>query len=176
VETIQRQREFSDFSLCSPLGFVLLIGINTHRLIEQESDDGTRHGGGEEDPEHIGCTNTGLELVEHERRQDGTALARSGGETVGGGADTGGERFSGDDESGGIGTKVEEELQESEARQEGTLSDVVDFTGQDSKEERGHEEATELEPLAANDIDGEEGNVVPWQETEGSDDELWISG
>jgi hypothetical protein len=63
-------------------------------------------------------------------------------------------------------------LQESEGREEGTLSDVVDFTGQDSKEERGHEEATKLEPLAANDIDGEEGNVVAWQETEGSDDEL----
>ena len=41
---------------------------------------------------------------------DGTDLARGGGETVRGGAVAGREAFAGDDEGGGVGAEVEEEL------------------------------------------------------------------
>jgi hypothetical protein len=89
-----------------------------------------------------------------------------------GGANTGGEGFGGDDEGSGVSTKVEEELQEREACNKRSLSDGVDFTSHDGEEEGGHEETAELEPLAADDIDREERDVVAWQETEGSDDDV----
>jgi len=91
---------------------------------------------------------------------------------VSGSTNTGRERFSGNDEGGRVGTEVEEELHESEACNEWALSDMVDFSRENGKEERGHEEATELEPFTTNDIDGEEGEVVAWEETKGSDDDV----
>ena len=73
---------------------------------------------------------------------------------------------------GGVGTEVEEELEEREACQEGTFSNMVDFTGEDSKEEGGHNETHKLERFAAEDINGEEGEVVTRKESEGGDDNL----
>jgi hypothetical protein len=55
----------------------------------------------------------------------------------------------------GIGTKVEEELEEGEARDEGTLAKVVDFTRKDSKEQPRHDKASELEPFTTDNVDGE---------------------
>jgi hypothetical protein len=74
----------------------------------------------------------------------------------------------------GVGTKVEEELEEGEARDEGTFAKMVDFTRKDSKEQTRHDEASELEPFTTDDIDGEEGKVVAWQESERSDDDLRV--
>lgn len=49
---------------------------------------------------------------------------------------------------------------------------MVNLTSQDGEEERSHDESTELEPLATDDIDSEESKVVAWEETEGSDDDV----
>ena len=73
---------------------------------------------------------------------------------------------------GGVGTKVEEELEESEACEEGTFADVVDFTCEDAEEQSGHGEAHELESFTADNIDGEESEVVAGKEPKSGDDDL----
>ncbi|KAG8797635.1 hypothetical protein FRC16_008669 [Serendipita sp. 398] len=91
---------------------------------------------------------------------------------MGGSTNAGGEEFGSDDEGGRVSTEIEEELHESEAGDERTFAQVVDLTGQDGEEETGHDKAHELEFLAADDIDEEEGDVVAWQESERGDDDL----
>lgn len=71
-----------------------------------------------------------------------------------------------------VGTKIEEELEESEACEERSLAKVVDFTSENAQEERGHEEAHELEVLTTNNVDGEQGEIVAGKETKCRDDNL----
>jgi hypothetical protein len=73
---------------------------------------------------------------------------------------------------GGISTKVEEELEEGEACEEGAFSDTVDFTGEDTEEQGGHGEAHKLDILTAKIFDGEEGNVVAGKESKSRDNDL----
>ncbi len=49
---------------------------------------------------------------------------------------------------------------------------MVDLSGEDAEEERGHEEAHELELFTSNNIDREEREIVTGEETEGCDDDL----
>lgn len=60
-----------------------------------------------------------LELTEADLRDDGAELAASGGNAVRGGAVAGGEDFAGDDEGGGVGPEVEEEVDEAVEEYEG---------------------------------------------------------
>jgi hypothetical protein len=73
---------------------------------------------------------------------------------------------------GGVGTKVEGELEEGEADDEGSLADMINLTREDSEEESRSDKATELEPFTTDDVDREERKVVAWQETESGDDDL----
>jgi len=74
--------------------------------------------------------------------------------------------------SRGVGTKVEEELQEREAGNERSLSEMVDLPSENAEEERGHEEAHELDLFTSNNVDREEREVVAREETESSNDDL----
>jgi len=49
---------------------------------------------------------------------------------------------------------------------------MVDFTGEDGKEQGRHGEAHELEPFTTNNIDSEEGKVVAGKESKSRDDDL----
>ena len=52
----------------------------------------------------------GAQVVEEHTGQNGAEFSRGGADAVGETADTGWVQFSGDDEGGGVGTKVEEHL------------------------------------------------------------------
>jgi hypothetical protein len=71
-----------------------------------------------------------------------------------------------------VSTKIEEELEESEACEEGAFCDMVDFTREDGEEQGGHGEAHELQPFTTDNIDGEEGKVVAGKEPKSRDDDL----
>jgi hypothetical protein len=72
----------------------------------------------------------------------------------------------------GVSTKVEEELEESEACEEGTFSNMVNFTCENAEEHSCHAEAHELEPFTTDNIDGEEGKVVAGKEPKSRDNDL----
>lgn len=91
---------------------------------------------------------------------------------MGGRANASWEGLGSDDEGRGVGTEIEEELEESEASKERALAKMVNFTGEDAKEEGRHGETHELESLTTDDINGEKGEVVTGKETESRDDDI----
>jgi len=112
------------------------------------------------------------ERTEHTLRNDGTDLAGGGGEAVGGGAVTGWEAFTGDDEGGGVGTEVEEELGEDVEGEESVAREVVVGESDDDEEYGEHGEAHELNGLAANGIDGCNGDPVTGDSTGENENEI----
>ena len=66
-----------------------------------------------------------LQSGEPNLRDDSTQLARGGADAVSGGSVTGGEDFARDDEGGGVGAEVLEEVGEAVERDEGALVAVV---------------------------------------------------
>lgn len=106
-----------------------------------------------------------LETRETDLRDDGAELARRGGETVACRTVTGGERFSGYDESGGVGAEVLEEVGEAVEEDErlgrrcGGNQLLVAETH--AAEEDGKDsEAHQLDRLAAPRVDEEESHPV----------------
>lgn len=115
-----------------------------------------------------------LKTGEPDLRDDGTELARGGGDTVARAAVAGGEDFAGDDESGGVGTEVLEEVGEAVQEDEGALGvgeDGVVPEAHDDEDDGEHDEAHELDRLAAPGVDEEEGDPVTGDETSDGDAE-----
>lgn len=121
-----------------------------------------------------GLTTDLSDLVEEEGGQDGTELARGGRDTVGGGADTGGEDLTGDDEGGSVGSEVEEELGQGEdGDEEGDDGlELVEGEREDQEEDGQHGETHELDLLAAHLLDEEDGEPVTGNETEEGDSQV----
>ncbi|CAG8725300.1 15248_t:CDS:2 [Acaulospora colombiana] len=72
----------------------------------------------------------------------------------------------------GVATKVERELKEGEAADEGIFAEMVDFTRHDREEECRREESSELELFTTDDVDGKQDKVVAWQEFKCGDNNL----
>lgn len=100
--------------------------------------------------------------AKHTLGDDGANLARGGGDTVGGGTVTGREALSRDNESGSVGSEVEEELGndvESEKTVVGLEKRVVGKADHD--EDNGQDgEAHQLDGLTSNGINGGHGHPV----------------
>lgn len=156
---------------------IMGISIIAFGLREEEGDDGAEDGDatvksnqsqdskfrffsaerndGQEDPQDLVGANLRGPLGEPKSSEDGTALAAGGREAVGGTTKAGRENFGGVDEGGGVGTEVEEELEEGEADNEGgRLGLERGEVAGDNTEEKGFEEETaNLDRLAANVLD-----------------------
>lgn len=116
------------------------------------SDDTTQDVDGTEDPEYLGGTDVGIGNGEDERGQHSTNLTTGSGETVGETSDSGWESLGWDDESGGVGTEVEEELlKEGEADDESSwvMSHDIISTSDDPEHEGSSEETNQLDVLSA---------------------------
>lgn len=113
--------------------------------------------------------------VESKGSQDGTSLARSSRDTVGGSTNFGWEDFTGNDEGSAVGTKVLEELSQSEDDNECRHSFVakrVVSASQDSKEDSASGEAHDLDRTTTPAFDEEDSKVVTRNRTQASDDDL----
>jgi len=89
------------------------IGIHALGLRHEEPGrDRTGQITREEDPQHVRDTDLrgSGEVVEEDTREDGAELACGGADAVREAADAGGKDFAGDDEGGGVGAEIEEEL------------------------------------------------------------------
>jgi hypothetical protein len=99
-------------------------------------------------------------------------LTRGSRDTVGGGAVAGGEALAGDDEGGGVGAEVEEELGQHVDGEKAVGGDVVISETHDDEEDGEDGEAHELDGLAADDIDSGHGEPVTGHGTSEHDDQV----
>ena len=117
-----------------------------------------------------GATNT--EGSNNDLSDNGTDLARGGGETVGGGAVAGREAFARDDEGGGVGAEVEEKLAENvETEFAARANDIVSET-EDAEEDGEEGEAHELDGLATDGVNQSDGDPVTGDGTGTDDDQV----
>lgn len=93
-------------------------------------------------------------------RQNRADLAHRGGEAVAGGPVARGEALAGDDEGGGVGAPVEEELGDNVERQEGRGGEAGAGEAEDEEEEGEDGEADDLDGLAAEGVDCQNGGPV----------------
>lgn len=116
------------------------------------------------------------EGTEDRLRDDGADLAGRGGEAVRGGAVAGREALAGDDEGGGVGAEVEEELAEHVEGEEGAFGELVVGEADDAEEDGQDGEAHQLDWLAANGVYGCNCDPVSWNGTGADDDQVTDSG
>ena len=166
----------SQTSVFGKFSSVLFVGVKALCLGKADKGDNeTEDRDTEEDPEDV-LSSEGFvaEVSEEQGSQDGTTLSAGGRETVSSGSDSGGEDFSRVQEGGGVGSEVEEELQEDEEGEDlvGVGLVVVELSTQDSKEESVHSESHQLNGLSSNDVDEGNGEEVTGQETSDSDDQV----
>ncbi len=91
-------------------------GIRIHAFsfrYQKEGGNGTSNVACKEDPKHIWYADFSAQVVEQHAGENGTEFAGGGTDSVGETAYTRRIEFSGDDESGGVGTEVEEQLETS---------------------------------------------------------------
>ena len=126
--------------------------------------------------ESIGTTDI-TEAGEPDLGNNGSKLAGSGRDTVGGRTITSGEHFSGNNESRRVGAKVLEEVRQTVEEDEGLGSSsgcgelVVRETHADECASE-HDETHKLDRLASPGIDEKEGDPVPRDETSDSEDQV----
>ena len=94
-----------------------------------------------------------------------------------GGTVAGRERLTRDDEGCRVGAEVLEEVREAVEERERLgarrrRGELVVPEAHDDEEDGEHDEAHELDRLAAPSVDEQEGNVVPWDETRDRKDEV----
>ena len=98
----------------SLLTLLKILRISIHPLglrNKDKSHDGTQQVASEEDPDRVRDADfLRGEVVEEDAGKDGAEFSGGGRDAVGEAADAGGEDFSRDDEGGGVGAEVEEEL------------------------------------------------------------------
>ena len=89
---------------------ILPLGLGNQKIGNQRPEK-IAH---EKNPQHVRVTDysRSAEIVEEEGREYGAYLAGCGTDAVTEAAHAGGEDFGGDDEGGGVGAEVEEELRE----------------------------------------------------------------
>lgn len=127
---------------------------------------------------------------------DGSDLAGGSGDTVGGGTVTGGEHLTGDDKGGSVGacvacslafvreknrtrkllTKVEEELGDNVDSKEAVGAQLVVGETHNNEEDGQDSEATKLDGLTAQSINGSNGNPVSRDGTSEDNDNVTNSG
>ena len=107
---------------------------------------------------------------------DGADLAHGSGQAVRGRSVAGGEDLAGDDEGGGVGAEIEEELGEHEDGEQSVRRKVLVGETHDHEEDGEDAEAHELNRLAAKDVDGEDGDPVAGDGTGEDDDHVADSG
>jgi hypothetical protein len=95
-------------------------------------------------------------------RDDRADLARRSGDTVGGGTVACREALARYDEGGGVGTPIEEELDQDVDGQLRMTRDLVECKTPDGKKDSENNETSELERLAANCVNGGNGEPVTW--------------
>lgn len=128
-----------------------------------------------------GLVTGGLGTTDTERSNDnlgndGTDLTGSGRKTVRSGAVAGREALSRDDEGGGIGTEVEEELAENvESKLAVSSNDVVTET-ENAEEDGEQSETHKLDRLAANGVNKGNSDPVTGDGTSADDDQVTDSG
>lgn len=113
-----------------------------------------------------------LKTGETDLGDDGTELARGGRDTVARAPVAGREDLSGDDESGGVGAEVLEEVGEAVEEDEGALGaaeDGVVSEAHDDEDDGQHDEAHDLDGLAAPRVDEDERGPVAGDETSDGD-------
>ena len=97
---------------------------------------------------------TGSQGAEYALCDDGTDFTGCSRETVGGWAVSCREAFAGNDESGGVGAEVEEELCEHVKCEQGVAGKVVECKTNDDEEDSEHGESHELDGFSAQGVDG----------------------
>lgn len=107
---------------------------------------------------------------------DGANLARGGRDTVRGGTVAGGEDLTGDNEGGGVGAKVEEELGNDVDGEEAVGGELVEGEAHDDEENGQDDEATHLDGLAANGVNGGDGDPVARDGTGEDNDDVADGG
>lgn len=105
---------------------------------------------------------------------DGTNFSRSGRDTVGGGPVARGKAFSRDDERCGVGTPIEEKLNENVDGQHTVGANVLVGEAPDDEQNSEEDEADQLKGLAAHCVDG--GNCEPVTRDGTSADENAVTG
>lgn len=124
--------------------------------------------------DEVGGTTDVLQTGESDLGNDGTELARGSADTVGGGAVSGREDLTRDDEGRGVGSEVLEEVGETVENDEGgdgVLGKGVVGESEDDEEDGQHGEAHELDGLSADPVDEDEACPVSRDETgDGQDD------
>lgn len=114
----------------------------------------------------------GSERAEDALSNDGTYLARAGGETVRGRPVAGWEAFARHDEGGGVGAEVEEELGEHIERQQAVFADLVVGKSNDDEEDGQNGKAHELNRLATNRVDRGDSHPVAWNGAGADNDQV----
>lgn len=117
-----------------------------------------------------GATDT--ERTDESLGDDGTDLAGSGGDTVGSRSVASREALSGDDEGGGVGAEVEEELGEDVDGKLGVGADVVVCEAEDDEEDGENDETHELDRLATNGVNSGDSDPVAGHGTSKNDDDV----
>jgi len=166
------------------LGIVNGISVNTSCLWDaEECDNGTKKFHGEEDPKDTTESDGALVLlvvalwppIESDTRKDGAKFTDGGAESVGKTTYTRWEYFTGNDEGGCIGTKVEEELGNNNKSKASTGSNPGVGTSKDTEHESGDEETLDLDPLAAQNLNESDSKEVTWNVTGDSNNQIALS-
>lgn len=118
---------------------------------------------------------TGAQGSDGTLADDGADLAHGSAQAVRGRPVTGGENLARDDERGGVGAKVEEELGEDEDGKQSVGREVLVGEAHDHEEDGEDAEAHELDRLAADDVDGKDGDPVT-RDGAGKDDDHVADG
>jgi hypothetical protein len=126
--------------------------------------------------ESVGTTNV-TEPSETDLGNDGSKLSRSGRYAVRGRTVTGGEDLTGDDEGGGVGAKVLEEIGDTVEEDEslgssGSGDELVVRETHDDESASEDAETHKLNGLAAPLVDYKEGGPVPGNETSNGKDQV----
>lgn len=153
---------------------------------ESSGEDTAQHEEGEDlkdvvEPRAFGGAGRGTLLTEGTEDalgDDGADLAGGGGEAVGGGAVAGWEALAGNDEGGGVGAEVEEELSEDKEGEKasGVALEVVVSEAENDEDDGEEGEAHELNGLATDGVDESDGDPVAWDGAGADDDEVADGG
>lgn len=135
---------------------------------EESGEDTGEHEGGEDlhdvvEPRalvRVGDVAAGSERSNGTLGDDGTDLARSSRDTVRGRPVAGGEALAGHDEGGSVRSPVEEQLDEDVDGQHTVGADLVVRKAPHEEEDGEEDEPDELEGLAADGVDGSNGEPV----------------
>lgn len=119
---------------------------------------------------------TSSERTEHTLSDDSTDLASTSGDTVAGGSVTGRETFTGNDECGRVGTKVEEELSQDVEGKDRVVAERVESEADDQEENSADGETHDLDRLAAKRIDRGNGGPVTGNGASAGNDQVTDGG